>query len=264
MGPAVTPAASIDTPLVLGRREFRSRLIVGTGKYETLELMGQCLEASGAEIVTVALRRVDLSGKTPNLLDHIDTSRHTLLPNTAGCYTVEDAVKIAHLARELGIDEFLKLEVIGDEKTLMPDMVQTIAAAELLVEEGFNVMAYCTDDPILAKRLEEIGCTAVMPLGAPIGSGQGIINRNSMRIILEQANVPIIVDAGVGTASDVAVALELGCDAVLLNTAISGAKNPLAMARAMRLATEAGRLAHLAGRIPKRRYATASSPILDF
>jgi thiazole synthase len=226
--------------------------------------MQQCHEVSGTEMVTVALRRVDLSGKTPNLLEHIDTSRCALLPNTAGCYTAADAVKIAHLARELGIDEYLKLEVIGDERTLLPDMVQTLAAAEQLVGEGFRVMAYCTDDPVLAKRLEEVGCIAVMPLGAPIGSGQGILNPNNIRLILEQAQVPILVDAGVGTASDVAVAMELGCDAVLLNTAIAQAKKPVAMARAMRLACEAGRLAFLSGRMPKRRYASASSPILDF
>ncbi len=253
-----------DTPLVIAGREFRSRLLVGTGKYATMEQMEQCLDASGAEIITVALRRVDLTGKTPNLLNHIDTERYTLLPNTAGCYTAEDAIKIVHLARELGIADLVKLEVLGDEKTLLPDMVQTLAAAEQLVGEGFNVLAYTTDDPIMARRLEEIGCVAVMPLGSPIGSGQGILNCNSIRLILEQANVPILVDAGVGTASDVALAMELGCGGVLLNTAIAGADDPLAMAHAMRMATEAGRLAHLAGRIPKRRHATASSPILDF
>lgn len=253
-----------DAPLRLGEREFHSRLIVGTGKYASLELMQEALDASGAEIVTVALRRVDLSGKTPNLLDFIDTSRYTLLPNTAGCYTEEDAVRTAHLARELGIGEFIKLEVIGDETTLMPDPIQTHSAAKRLVAEGFNILAYCSDDPVMAKRLEEVGCVAVMPLGAPIGSGLGILNRNNIRLILEQARVPILVDAGVGTASDVAIAMELGCDGVLLNTGIAGARDPVAMARAMRLACEAGRLAHLAGRIPKRRHATASSPILDF
>jgi thiazole synthase len=257
-------AAAVDKPLKLGARELRSRLIVGTGKYASFELMKDCLEASGAEMITVALRRVDLSGKTPNLLAAIDTSKCVLLPNTAGCYTKEDAIRIAHLARELGIGEFVKLEVIGDETTLLPDMMATVAAAEQLVGEGFQVLAYCTDDPVLCKRLEQIGCTAVMPLGAPIGSGQGILNRNNIRLILEQAQVPILVDAGVGTASDVAVAMELGCDGVLLNTAIAGAKDPLAMAHAMRMACEAGRLAFHAGRIEKRRHAKASSPILDF
>jgi thiazole synthase len=253
-----------DKPLRIGGREFRSRLIVGTGKYATMDLMKECLEASGAEIVTVALRRVDLSGKTPNLLDYIDTSRFTLLPNTAGCYTKEDAIRIARLARELGIGEFVKLEVIGDETTLLPDMIQTHEAAKELVADGFNVLAYCSDDPVMAKRLEEAGCAAVMPLGAPIGSGLGILNRNNIRLILEQARVPILVDAGVGTASDVTVAMELGCDGVLLNTGIAGAEDPVAMAHAMRLACESGRLAHMAGRIAKRRHAKASSPILDF
>ncbi|NUP90438.1 MAG: thiazole synthase [Candidatus Sumerlaeia bacterium] len=262
--PVDAATAAVDKPLRLGSRELHSRLIVGTGKYASLDLMKECLEASGAEMITVALRRVDLSGKTPNLLDHIDLSRYVLLPNTAGCYTREDAVRTAHLARELGIGEFIKLEVIGDDTTLLPDMVQTLAAAEQLAGEGFQVLAYCTDDPVLCKRLEQTGCAAVMPLGAPIGSGLGILNRNSIRLILEQAQVPILVDAGVGTASDVAVAMELGCDGVLLNTAIAGAENPLAMAHAMRMACEAGRLAHLAGRIPKRRHARASSPILDF
>jgi thiazole synthase len=253
-----------DTPLQIGSHTFRSRLIVGTGKYETLDLMKEALEASGTEMVTVALRRVDLSGKTPNLLDYIDTNRYTILPNTAGCYTVEDAVKVAHLARELELGDLIKVEVIGDEKTLMPDPLATVEATKILAGEGYTVMAYCSDDIVLCKRLEEAGAAVVMPLGSPIGSGRGILNPANVRLILEQASVPIIVDAGVGVPSDVAIAMELGVDGVLLNTGIAKAKDPVRMAEAMKLASHAGRLGYVAGRIEKRAFATASSPIKDF
>ena len=246
----------------LAGKRFRSRLIVGTGKYRDFAETKQAVEASGAEIVTVALRRVNITeaGKE-NLLDFLDPAHYTILPNTAGCYTAEEAVRTARLAREAGIGTLVKLEVIGDQKTLFPDVAATIEAAKVLVREGFAVLPYINDDPIAAKKLEEIGCAAVMPLAAPIGSGLGIRNPYNIRIILEHAHVPVIVDAGVGTASDAAVAMELGCDAVLMNTAIAGAKDPLLMAEAMRLAVEAGRKAFLAGRIPRKLYATASSPI---
>jgi thiazole synthase len=254
-----------DKPLKIGNREYRSRLLVGTGKYESFEVMEKALRESGAEIVTVALRRVDLSKKgEKTLLDHIDPARYTILPNTAGCYTREDAVKIAHLARELEIGDLIKLEVIGDERTLLPDVVATLDATKQLADEGFTVMAYTNDDPVAAKQLEDAGATVVMPAGAPIGSGLGILNRNNIRLCLEALSVPCIVDAGVGTASDVTVAFELGVDGVLLNTAIARAKDPIAMARAMKQAAASGRLAYLAGRIEKKRYATASSPIVDF
>ncbi len=253
-----------DTPLEIGSHIFRSRLIVGTGKYETLDLMKEALEASGTEMVTVALRRVDLSGKSPNLLDYIDTNRYTILPNTAGCYTVEDAVKVAHLARELELGDLIKVEVIGDEKTLMPDPLATVEATKILADEGYTVMAYCSDDIVLCKRLEEAGAAVVMPLGSPIGSGRGILNPANVRLILEQAKVPIIVDAGVGVPSDVAIAMELGVDGVLLNTGIAKSKDPVRMAQAMKLACQAGRLGFIAGRIEKRAFATASSPIKDF
>ncbi len=248
--------------LELGGKTYASRLIVGTGKYRDFAETRAAIDASGAQIVTVAVRRVNITdaGKE-NLLDHLDLSRTTILPNTAGCYTASDAIRTAHLAREAGIGSLVKLEVIGDEKTLFPDVPATIEAARVLVKEGFTVLPYINDDPVTARRLEEIGCAAVMPLAAPIGSGLGIRNPYNIRIILEQSCVPVIVDAGVGTASDVAVAMELGCDAVLLNTAIAGAKDPLRMAEAMRLAVEAGRMAFLAGRIPRKLYATASSPI---
>jgi thiazole synthase len=216
---------------------------------------------SGAEIVTVALRRVDLTPGKPNVLDTIDRKRHTILPNTAGCYTAEDAIRTCRLARELGIADLVKLEVIGDERTLFPDGAATLEAARVLVKEGFTVLPYCMDDPILAQKLEDVGCAAVMPLAAPIGSGLGIRNPYNIRIILERAKVPIIVDAGVGTASDAAVAMELGCDGVLMNTAIAGARDPLMMAEAMRDAVSAGRRAFRAGRIPRKLYATASSPV---
>ncbi len=252
--------------LKIGNRTFRSRLFVGTGKYATFELMAEALEASGCEVVTVALRRVNLNAPKgeKTLLDYIDPKRYTILPNTAGCYTKEDAIKIARIARELGIGDWVKLEVLADEKTLFPDPVETLEATIALVKEGFEVLAYTSDDPVLARRLEDAGATCVMPLGSPIGSGQGIINRNNIRLIVENAKVPIIVDAGVGTASDVTIAMELGADGVLLNTGVACAKDPVKMARAMRHAIEAGRLAYRAGRIPIKRYAAASSPMLDF
>jgi thiazole synthase len=249
-------------PFELAGKRFHSRLIVGTGKYRDFAETKLAVEASGAEIVTVALRRVNITeaGKE-NLLDFLDPARYTILPNTAGCYTAEEAIRTARLAREAGIGTLVKLEVIGDQKTLFPDVPATMEAAKVLVREGFAVLPYINDDPIAAKKLEEIGCAAVMPLAAPIGSGLGIRNPYNIRIILEHARVPVIVDAGVGTASDAAVAMELGCDAVLMNTAIAGAKDPLLMAEAMRLAVEAGRKAFLAGRIQRKLYATASSPI---
>ncbi|MGD9763819.1 MAG: thiazole synthase [Candidatus Binatia bacterium] len=248
--------------LELGGKSYRSRLIVGTGKYRDFAETRAAIDASGAEIVTVAVRRVNITDPgQENLLDHLDLSRITILPNTAGCYTAADAVRTARLAREAGVGSLVKVEVIGDEKTLFPDMQGTIEACRVLVQEGFTVLPYIGDDPIAARRLEDLGCAAVMPLAAPIGSGLGIRNPYNIRIILEQSRVPVIVDAGVGTASDVAIAMELGCDAVLLNTAIAGAKDPILMAEAMRLGVEAGRKAFLAGRIPKKLYATASSPI---
>jgi len=250
-----------DTRLVLGGKEFESRLIVGTGKYPSFEIMREAIEASGAQIVTVAIRRVSLPGKGESLLDYIDPDTHTILPNTAGCYTADEAVRTAYLAREAGLGEMVKLEVIGDARTLFPDVQGLLEATKILAREGFTVLPYTNDDPVLAKKLEEAGAAAVMPLGAPIGSGLGIRNPYNVKIILESITVPVIVDAGVGTASDAVVAMELGCDGVLMNTAIAGAKDPVAMARAMRLALEAGRLAFKAGRIQKKLYATASSPI---
>jgi thiazole synthase len=249
--------------LVVAGREYASRLLVGTGKYRDLEETRRAVEAAGAEIVTVAVRRTNIGQNAgePNLLEVLPPERYTILPNTAGCHTAAEAVRTARLAREL-LDgaTLLKLEVIGDEKTLYPDMMATLSAAETLVAEGFEVMAYTTDDPIMARRVEEAGCVAVMPLAAPIGSGLGIQNRYNVREIVERAKVPVLVDAGVGTASDAAIAMELGCDGVLMNTAIAGARSPVLMAQAMRLAVEAGRAAYLAGRIPKKRYASASSP----
>ena len=250
-----------DDPLILGNLTFNSRLIVGTGKYRDVAETSDALEASGAEIVTVALRRVDLKDRSSgSLMSLLTSGRYTVLPNTAGCYTAEEAVRTLRLARELGIAEIVKLEVIGDAKTLYPDNEQTLEAARLLVKEGFTVLPYCIDDPIICRKLQDVGCAAVMPLAAPIGSGLGIRNPHNLRIILEHAKVPVIVDAGVGTASDAAIALELGCDGVLLNTAIAQAKDPVKMAVAMRYAVEAGRLAFRAGRMPKRAYANASSP----
>ena len=250
-----------DTPLVLGGKEFRSRLIVGTGKYPSFDIMREAIEASGAQIVTVAVRRITLPGKGESLLDYIDPARYTLLPNTAGCYTADEAVRTAYLAREAELGEMVKLEVIGDARTLFPDVQGLIEATKILAREGFTVLPYTNDDPVVAKKLEDSGAAAVMPLGAPIGSGLGIRNPYNIKIILETITVPVVVDAGVGTASDAVIAMELGCDGVLMNTAIAGAKDPVAMARAMNLAIEAGRLAFKAGRIPKKLYATASTPI---
>jgi thiazole synthase len=251
-----------DTPLVIGGKAFTSRLIVGTGKYKDFAQTKAAVEESGAQIVTVAVRRVNITDRArENLLDFLDPSRFQILPNTAGCHTADEAVRTCRLAREVGVGDFVKLEVIGDDRTLYPDVVATLEAAAILVKEGFKVMPYITDDPVACLRLQDLGCVAVMPLAAPIGSGLGIRNPFSIKIIVEQARVPVIVDAGVGTASDAAYAMELGCDGVLMNTAIAGAKDPIAMARAMRLGVEAGRLAFLAGRIERRLYATASSPL---
>ncbi len=261
-----------DTRLVLGTHDFHSRLIVGTGKYATYELMQDCLAASGAEVITVAVRRerlVDVHGR--NIMDFIDLDCYTILPNTAGCFSAEDAIRVARLGREIlkSLDnpgaDWVKLEVLGDKRTLLPDPMATIEATRKLADEGFQVLCYTTDDPITARRLKEAGATSVMPAGSPIGSGQGILNANNIRICLEylkenDPDYPVIVDAGVGTASDVAYAMELGCDGVLLNTGIAGARNPLTMAHAMKNSCLAGRLAFLAGRIPKKLYAAASSP----
>jgi thiazole synthase len=250
-----------DTWSVAGRT-FTSRLIVGTGKYKSFEENAAALEASGAEIVTVAVRRVNIADPgQPMLTDHIDPKTVTYLPNTAGCFTADEAIRTLRLAREAGGWTLVKLEVLGEAKTLYPDMRETLKATEALVREGFEPMVYCVDDPIAAKQLEEAGAVAIMPLGAPIGSGLGIQNRVTIRLIVEGAGVPVLVDAGVGTASDAAVAMELGCDGVLMNTAIAEAKDPVAMARAMKLAVESGRLAYLAGRMGKRRYADPSSPL---
>ena len=246
--------------LTVGNHEFRSRLIVGTGKYETMEIMNDALEASGAELVTVAIRRVKIGDSCESLLDYIDADKYTLLPNTAGCYSADDAVRTAHLAREAIGADLIKLEVIGDEKTLFPDNEATLEAARQLISEGFTVMPYTNDDPIMARKLQDIGCPCVMPLAAPIGSGMGIQNYNNLRIILEFSEVPIIVDAGVGTASDATIPMEMGVDGLLINTAIAQARDPVKMARAMRLAVESGRLAYESGRIPKKLYAQASSP----
>lgn len=258
--PLASPQAS--APLEIAGRTFNSRLIIGTGKYKSYAQNAAALEASGAEMVTVAVRRVNLTDPDqPKLVDFIDPKKFTYLPNTAGCFTGEDAVRTLRLAREAGGWTLVKLEVLGDRKTLYPDMVETLRATELLIREGFQVMVYCSDDPLMAKRLEEIGAAAIMPLAAPIGSGLGVQNPVNIRMIVEEAKVPVIVDAGVGTASDAAVAMELGCDGVLMNTAIAEAKDPVLMARAMRHAVEAGRLAYLAGRMPKKRYADPSSPL---
>jgi thiazole synthase len=249
-------------PFVVAGRTFRSRLIIGTGKYKSYALNAAALEASGAEMVTVAVRRVNLTDpKQERLVDFIDPKKFTYLPNTAGCFTAEDAIRTLRLAREAGGWTLVKLEVLGDKKTLYPDMIETLRATELLLKEGFEVMVYSNDDPLMAKRLEELGACAIMPLAAPIGSGLGVQNPVGIRLIVEEAKVPVIVDAGVGTASDAAVAMELGCDGVLMNTAIAEAKDPVIMARAMCHAVEAGRLAYLAGRMPKKRYADPSSPL---
>jgi thiazole synthase len=242
-------------------RTFTSRLIVGTGKYPSPNVMRAAHEASGAEMVTVAVRRVDISRKTESLLDYIDTERIFLLPNTAACYTAEDAIRTAHLAREAGLSNWIKLEVIGDEHTLYPDNEALLAATRTLVNDGFVVLPYTNDDPVICRKLEDAGAAAVMPLGAPIGSGLGIQNPHNIALIKAQARVPVIVDAGVGTASDATIAMELGADGVLMNTAIAGARDPAAMAHAMKLAVESGRLAYLAGRIPRKPHATPSSPL---
>ena len=247
--------------LTLGPYKFTSRLFVGTGKYETFPLMREALEASGCQVVTVAVRRVNLSDKSKeSLLDYVDRKRYTILPNTAGCFNAEDAVRTARLGREaLGLD-WVKLEVLSDPETLLPEPLQTLEALKVLVKEGFYVLAYTSDDPVMARRLEEAGATSVMPLGSPIGSGQGILNPQNIRLIIERAKVPIIVDAGVGTASDTSVAMELGAEGVLLNTGVAKARDPVRMARAMKHAVEAGRLAYLAGRIERRTCGAASSP----
>ena len=251
-----------DKPLVIAGKTFTSRLIIGTGKYKTYAENARALEASGAEIVTVAVRRVNLTDPTQEkLIDFIDPKKYTYLPNTAGCFTGEDAVRTLRLAREAGGWTLVKLEVLGHKKTLYPNMIETLRATELLLKEGFQPMVYCSDDPLMAKELENLGAAAVMPFASPIGSGQGVQNAINVRMIIEEAKVPVIIDAGVGTASDAAIAMELGCDAIISNTAIAEAKNPVMMARAMRHAVEAGRLAYLAGRMQKRRYADPSSPL---
>ena len=251
-----------DTPLVIAGKPFRSRLLIGTGKYPSNEVMVQAHEASGAELITVAVRRVNISDRSnESLLDHIDTSKYSLLPNTAGCYTAEDAIRTARLGREAGLSNWVKLEVIGDEHTLFPDNEALLTATRELVKDGFVVLPYTNDDPVTCRKLEEAGAAAVMPLGAPIGSGLGIQNPNNIEIIRAAAGVPVIVDAGVGTASDAAFAMELGVDGVLMNTGIAAATDPVAMAEAMRLAVQSGRLAYLSGRIPRTRYASATSPL---
>lgn len=248
--------------LEIAGRKLSSRLIIGTGKYETYEQNAQAAEAAGAEMVTVAVRRVNLTDKDkPLLVDYLDPEKYVYLPNTAGCFTAEDAIRTLRLAREAGGWELVKLEVLSDQKTLYPDMEETLRAAKLLIKEGFDVMVYCSDDPVYARKLEDAGCCAIMPLGSLIGSGLGIINPVNIRLIIEQSSVPVIVDAGVGTASDAAVAMELGCDGVLMNTAIAEAKDPILMASAMKHAVIAGREAYLAGRMPKKRYADPSSPL---
>jgi|TARA_B000000460_G_scaffold206600_1_gene153709 thiazole synthase len=252
-----------DTPLVIAGKSFHSHLLVGTGKYPSNDVMVRAHEASGAEIITVAVRRVNVNDHSKeSLLDYIDTVKYSLLPNTAGCYTAEDAIRTARLGREAGLSNWIKLEVIGDERTLFPDNEALIAATRELVKEGFVVLPYTNDDPVTCRKLEEAGAAAVMPLGAPIGSGLGIQNPNNIEIIREAATVPVIVDAGVGTASDAAFAMELGVDGVLMNTGIAQATDPIAMAEAMKLAVQSGRLAYQAGRIPRKRYASASSPML--
>lgn len=258
----VASGSASDDQFTIAGKAYRSRLIVGTGKYKDLAENAAAVEAAGAEIVTVAVRRVNVTNpKEPMLVDYIDPKKVMYLPNTAGCYTADDALRTLRLAREAGGWKLVKLEVLGDQKTLYPDMIETLKAADVLLKEGFDVMVYCSDDPIMAKRLEDMGCCAIMPLAAPIGSGLGIQNPINIRLIIEQSKVPVLVDAGVGTASDAAIAMELGCDGVLMNTAIAEAKHPLMMARAMKLAVESGRLAYLAGRMQKRKYADPSSPL---
>ena len=251
-----------DDPLVISGQTFSSRLIIGTGKYKNYDINRQACEASGIEMVTVAVRRVNLTNTNqPLLVDYIDPKKYTYLPNTAGCFTTEDAVRTLRLAREAGGWNLVKLEILADQKTLYPQMIETLEATEMLTKEGFKVMVYCSDDPIICKRLEDVGAVAIMPLGAPIGSGLGIQNPVNIRLIVEQSNVPVIVDAGVGSASDATIAMELGVDGVLMNSAIAEAQDPIKMAKAMKAAVEAGRLSYLAGRMPKRMYADPSSPM---
>jgi thiazole synthase len=261
-GNAPVELPRVDKPLVIAGKAFASRLIVGTGKYKDYEDNARALEASGAQIVTVAVRRVNLTDPgQPRLIDYIDPKKYTYLPNTAGCFTGEDAVRTLRLAREAGGWSLVKLEVLGEKKLLYPDMLETLRATEMLTKDGFHVMVYCSDDPLMAKRLEEMGAVAIMPLASPIGSGMGLQSTVYIRMIIEDAKVPVIVDAGIGTASDAAIAMELGCDAVISNTGIAHAKDPVKMARAMKLAVEAGREAWLAGRMPKKAYADPSSPL---
>ncbi len=257
---SLSPVAEVtnDDPFILANKAYKSRLLVGTGKYKSLELAAAAIKSSGAEIITVAIRRANLV-EGEKLEDFLDRNEYTFLPNSAGCYTAEEAVRTLRLAREAGAGSLIKLEVIGDKKNLFPNTVETLKAAEILVKDGFDVMAYTNDDPIVAKKLEEIGCAAIMPLAAPIGSGLGIQNPLNLKIIAEQSKVPVLVDAGIGTASDAAIAMELGCDAVLLNTAIAEAEDPVLMAKAMKLAVEAGRAAYLAGRMKKRQNADPST-----
>ena len=255
-------AHSTESALRVGSYAWRSRLIVGTGKYASFPQMSEAIEASGAEVVTVAVRRVNLNRPSEeSLLDYLDRSKYTLLPNTAGCYTADEAIRTAALGREAGLSNLVKVEVIGDQKTLLPDTEALLEATRILVKDGFVVMPYTTDDVVVAKKLQDAGAVCVMPLAAPIGSGQGVLNPLGIRLLMEAVSIPVIVDAGVGTASDAAVAMELGADGVLMNTAIAGAHDPIKMARAMKLAVEAGRLAYEAGRIPRKPYATASSPV---
>ncbi|MEQ8821229.1 MAG: thiazole synthase [Sumerlaeia bacterium] len=265
--PSLFPHSSADfgdAPLLVGKHTFHSRLIVGTGKYPDFPTMRQAHIASGADCVTVALRRVDLKNPENNILNHIDLGRMTLLPNTAGCYTVEEAVQVGVMVQEMELGDLIKVEVIGDQKTLMPDPIGTVEATRKLTAMGFTCMSYCSDDIVLCKRLEEAGAAAVMPLGSPIGSGRGVLNPTNIRLIKDAASVPIIVDAGVGCASDCASAMELGVDGLLVNTAIASAKDPVKMAHAIRMATVAGRLSFQAGRMDKRLYASASTPLKDF
>ena len=252
----------VDHPLVVAGKELKSRLIIGTGKYKDYPTMQQALDVSGTDVVTVAVRRERLvNDKGESMLDFIDTDRYTILPNTAGCFTADEAVRTLRLAREAGGWNLVKLEVLGDEKTLYPKMIETLEATEILLKDDFKVMVYCSDDPIMAKRLEDMGCHAIMPLAAPIGSGLGVQNPVTIRLIKEQSKVPVLVDAGVGTASDAVIAMELGCDGVLMNTAIAAAKDPVKMAKSMKLGIEAGRLSYLAGRMPRKQYADPSSPL---
>lgn len=253
---------NFDDGFEVAGQKFNSRLLVGTGKYKDFEETAAAIEASGAEIVTVAVRRVNISDPSqPMLVDYVDPKKYTFLPNTAGCFTADDAVRTLRLAREAGGWNLVKLEVLGDEKTLYPKMIETLEAAQILLKDDFKVMVYCSDDPIMAKRLEDMGCHAIMPLAAPIGSGLGVQNPVTIRLIKEQSKVPVLVDAGVGTASDAVIAMELGCDGILMNTAIAAAKDPVKMAKSMKLGVEAGRLSYLAGRMPRKQYADPSSPL---